>query len=331
MQNSSPQLSVSPPLQTAFRLGAWRVDPGLNRLQDPRGVIPERSLEPRLMHLLCFLAANRQQTLTRETLTRQLWPNVIVNENSLTRAVSELRKQLDSGVLAGSHYVQTVSKRGYRLDSTLEFSNQIVDPMPLAVVASGRSWRRHWGAPLASAASLVLLFSLSLFQLPAQAPSVPVLAADPGPYDRVLDNDRGFSHGVLTLSGATDSKPGNSKLTDLQSSAEKPALSNDGKTLAVIHYDDQGSTIYLDSVDSMQAPVQIFSSNEYLYNLSWSPVGHALLFASRAPGPTAALLTQQSDKASLLMLNLENLELKVLLDNSGKTPTEQVPVTIHLT
>ena len=76
-------------------MGEWRVLPQLNRIRCS-GTNEERQLEPRLIKLLCFLGANEELVLSREELIQELWPRVIVNENSLTRAISELRKQLQS-------------------------------------------------------------------------------------------------------------------------------------------------------------------------------------------------------------------------------------------
>ena len=80
-----PLHAAAPALARPFSLGDWRVLPQLNRLQHLTSG-EERQLEPRLIKLLCFLAANEHRVLSREELVQELWPRVIVNENSLTRA-----------------------------------------------------------------------------------------------------------------------------------------------------------------------------------------------------------------------------------------------------
>ena len=116
---SKSTLDPEKPLQHAFTLGSWRVNPELNQLTQINNPCVQRTMEPRLMHLLCFLAANPTRVLTRDQLSCELWPRVIVNENSLTRAVSELRKKLALPDRAGTAYLQTIPKRGYRLTCPL--------------------------------------------------------------------------------------------------------------------------------------------------------------------------------------------------------------------
>ena len=50
---------AKPALTQAFELGNWLVEPRGNRLQCLLVKTSVRSLEPRLMHLLCYLAANQ--------------------------------------------------------------------------------------------------------------------------------------------------------------------------------------------------------------------------------------------------------------------------------
>ena len=85
------EAQTMPALSAPFSVGDWQVWPELNRLQHRRET-RQRQLEPRLINLLCYLAANSERVLSREQLVNELWPRVTVNENSLTRAVSELRK-----------------------------------------------------------------------------------------------------------------------------------------------------------------------------------------------------------------------------------------------
>ena len=100
------------PIRHKFVLSNWVVNPELNCIWQGGEPAHKRPLEPRLMHLLCFLAANQGQVLSRDQLTEELWPRVIVNENSLTRAVSELRKKLEIGKNSNNNYLETIPKDG---------------------------------------------------------------------------------------------------------------------------------------------------------------------------------------------------------------------------
>jgi DNA-binding winged helix-turn-helix (wHTH) protein len=314
---AQPDLKTSPlqrPLTLDFRLGAWLVCPSMNQISPADGRSGAKSLEPRLSHLLCFLAANRDRVLTREQLTRELWPHVIVNENSLTRAVSELRKQLISSRDDATVYVQTVSKRGYRLAADIRFDD-VCKPAALATLHLPFSKQRRWyGAALV--ASLGLMVGINSLPLTGTVVTTTDYAEPTAQvYDRVIsENDLSFhtGNGNVALLGASRSEQ------EFWTS-DRPVFSNDGKSVAMIRYNSAGSTIYLGNIDTGQTPIAIYSSGDFLYNLSWSPVGNALLFARQAPVNTTTLYSDSKIEPSLMMLNLDNFEVKKLL------PTEPQP------
>ena len=70
-------------------------------------------LSPRLVQVLACLAEARGALVTRELLLERFWPDVIVADNTLTRAIADIRIAL--GDSAGAHqYIQTLARRGYR-------------------------------------------------------------------------------------------------------------------------------------------------------------------------------------------------------------------------
>lgn len=320
MQESA--LNLEEALQHSFTVGDWHVEPEINRLTEITEPHFQRTLEPRLMRLLCFLAANSERVLTRDQLTCELWPRVIVNDNSLTRAVSELRKQLTLPGRAGTDYVQTIPKRGYRLVCT---------PKPLAAPASyhalpsnpldtvkqtietALNWRHlQW-------ATTCLMLGLLAINFDYQSSlSNPGLTQDQVFYDQVVDNPSSIVGGQLSLSALTD-------LNGNGQPARTTALSPDGTVLAFVRYEGELSTIYLIHSDSEADPVAVFSSENYVYNLSWSPVGNALLFARQPSIPVPALLNKTGQYADLVMLDLDSLSLQVLIDSR---PQPQAPTAV---
>jgi DNA-binding winged helix-turn-helix (wHTH) protein/Tfp pilus assembly protein PilF len=93
-----------------YRFGAFEYDGVGCRLY--REGLP-LDLPPRLLDLLALLLTRPGELLTKDDLIRQVWTGVFVTDNSLTRAVSELRRSL--GDVAGEpQYIQTVARRGYR-------------------------------------------------------------------------------------------------------------------------------------------------------------------------------------------------------------------------
>ncbi len=295
-----------PALPNPFTLGDWYVVPELNRLKAKNGS-EERQLEPRLVKLLCFLAANEDRVLSREELVLELWPRVIVNENSLTRAVSELRKQLQTSNSGIVNYIETIPKRGYRLIPRVESA-------PSGVAATGdRNIPRtksffavpplKWGATL-SAACLCLIVAtwISFDGMPGfENDSEAVFLTD-----EMLAGERDFLGGELQLS-TMGSEP-------VVEAIATPVVSVDEKQYAFIQYGTSGSTIFLGGLGTAIEPVPVYHSNQYIFNLTWSPVGNNLLFAMQPSMATAAMYAPMHETADLLMLNLNTLETSRLIE-----------------
>src|SRR5947209_6154926 len=70
-------------------------------------------LPPKVSELLLALVQAAGRVVTREELSRRLWPDTVVEEGSLTSHVSLLRKALGESPKA-QDFIETVPKRGYR-------------------------------------------------------------------------------------------------------------------------------------------------------------------------------------------------------------------------
>lgn len=96
-----------------YQVGQWHVDPCAREISDGAR---RRRLSPRAMTALRFLAEAEGEVCTRAELMRAVWPDVIVGDESLTTAISELRRALASNAGGGrASAVETVPKSGYRL------------------------------------------------------------------------------------------------------------------------------------------------------------------------------------------------------------------------
>lgn len=95
----------------ALRLGGWRVQPSLNRLQ--RGTTTVR-VEPKLMDVLVFLAGCAGEVVSKDRIAAAVWPGVFVTDSVVTRAIAGLRRALEDDARA-PRYIETIAKRGYRL------------------------------------------------------------------------------------------------------------------------------------------------------------------------------------------------------------------------
>ena len=72
-----------------------------------------RPLEPKSFRLLLFLIENPERVLTKDEIMGMVWPAVAVSDNSLTRAITQIRKALDDDSRAPK-YIETVPSVGYR-------------------------------------------------------------------------------------------------------------------------------------------------------------------------------------------------------------------------
>lgn len=97
-----------------FQLGEIRVDPQSNVLSGPSG---DTALEPKVMAVLVQLVEANGEVVEREEFMSTIWAHEYSGDESLTRAISLLRKTL--GDIRGSRqYIETIPRKGYRLRVT---------------------------------------------------------------------------------------------------------------------------------------------------------------------------------------------------------------------
>jgi DNA-binding winged helix-turn-helix (wHTH) protein/TolB-like protein len=137
-----------------LRVGGWTVEPALNELSSAGRVV---KLEPKAMSVLMVLADRPGQVVSREALLSAVWPGVVVGDDSLTQVVIKLRKALGDFPEKPA-YIQTISKRGYRLIAPVVRSAQVASASiaPDSTLLSARRTRRlAWIAATGLAALLV--------------------------------------------------------------------------------------------------------------------------------------------------------------------------------
>jgi len=134
-----------------FRLDAYLVDPKRNRIASQAGEI---ALQPKVIDVLCALADRQGEVLSRSELIDLVWGKEFGADESLTRAISQLRKAFDD-TRGEPRIIETIPKRGYRL---------IVAPES-AGSAEGTPSRRRRAVRWIAMAALVLLLILAGFLL----------------------------------------------------------------------------------------------------------------------------------------------------------------------
>ena len=102
-----------------YHFGEFQLDAG-RRLLFRDGQAAQ--LSPKVFDTLLELVARAGEVVTKEELLAAIWPDAVVEENSLARAISTLRKAL--GESASDHqYVVTVPGRGYSFVATVRRSD----------------------------------------------------------------------------------------------------------------------------------------------------------------------------------------------------------------
>src|SRR5713101_7518203 len=93
-----------------YAFGPLRLDPAQRLLFRDGEVVP---LTPKALDTLLALLEHRGQLLTKDELLERVWPGTFVEEVTLAKNVSTLRKVLGDAP-GGGEYIETHSKRGYR-------------------------------------------------------------------------------------------------------------------------------------------------------------------------------------------------------------------------
>jgi DNA-binding winged helix-turn-helix (wHTH) protein len=97
-------------LNDVLEFGSWRIDREQRLLTKESEVIP---LAPKVFDTLLVLVESGGRMIEKETLLRKIWPDAFVEEGSLARNISTLRKALGESP-QDQKYIVTVPRRGYR-------------------------------------------------------------------------------------------------------------------------------------------------------------------------------------------------------------------------
>jgi DNA-binding winged helix-turn-helix (wHTH) protein/predicted ATPase len=106
---------MAPHSSQSLKFGPYRLDRDQRLLFRGSEIIP---LAPRLYDTLLALVESGSRVADKENLLRRVWQDAFVEEGSLARNVSTLRKILGEGP-RDHKYIVTVPKRGYRFAATL--------------------------------------------------------------------------------------------------------------------------------------------------------------------------------------------------------------------
>ena len=91
-----------------IRFGSFQIDPRTWLLTRDSAAV---DLSPRLVEILGFIASRGGEIVTKEELLEKFWPDVNVTENTLTRAIADIRKAIGEDATS-PRFLQTAARRG---------------------------------------------------------------------------------------------------------------------------------------------------------------------------------------------------------------------------
>src|SRR5580658_4189049 len=95
-----------------YAFGPYVLDSAQMLLRRDGSVVP---LQPRALEMLLVLVRRRGEVVSKQELMEAVWPDSFVEEGNLTQNIFLLRRELGK-TASGEEYIQTVSKRGYRMN-----------------------------------------------------------------------------------------------------------------------------------------------------------------------------------------------------------------------
>jgi DNA-binding winged helix-turn-helix (wHTH) protein len=239
-----------------YEFGEFRLDPAerlLTRHDQPV------ELPPKAFDVLVFLVERHGRLVRKDEFLQELWPGTFVEEGTLKRHISALRKAL--GQNGGEdRYIETLPKAGYRFAApvrTIERETLIPDaprsePEPRRLsVRRGTKWAL-------TAAAIAIVGAVSTILLRTSAPAS--ANADPG----VADFPK--------------------RLTDNLGSDDFPDWSPDGKRIVFMSAREGKPDIYVMNADGTGL-INLTANPASDACPSWSPDGRQIVFESdRPPG-----------------------------------------------
>lgn len=301
---------MQPARTPAFHLGSILVQPALNQLVK-EGVVLR--LPPKFMQVLVCLARQPGELVTRDELLEAVWPDIVVGEAVLTRAISELRKAFDDDPQQ-PQVIETILKSGYRLIAPVTAAPLSLDgreaPLLQDVTLTTPPVRPHTAQRRIPAGrwwiglGMLLLLGLGvIWRWSAGTPAPPAglvlrpLTSLPGEeFDPALSPDgqqvvfawHPEDTGEVDLYVAPMTGGAPRRLTTAPTIERYPAWSPDGRFVAFIQCDRAAQTVAVWTVPAAGGPPQHLADLHTQdcfapSRLSWSPDGRLLAVADLAP------------------------------------------------
>ena len=101
-----------------YEFGPYSLDSAQMLLRRAGNVV---QLQPRALETLLVLVRRRGEVVSKQELMDSVWPDSFVEEGNLTQNIFLLRRELGK-TPEGEEYIQTLPKRGYRMNMPVSHS-----------------------------------------------------------------------------------------------------------------------------------------------------------------------------------------------------------------
>lgn len=237
----------------SYVFGSFRMDlPSYQLLQDGQPV----PLSPKAFDTLLVLVANRDRIVSKDELLSAVWPDSFVSEDSLTQAISHLRRTLGDEPTQ-PRFIATVARTGYHFiadveELTEEGSERVSAPTPAPVLSRAVQPAGRWQLRGLTIAAVLVAVAAAIVL------GRPVLIGGAAPLRGPLRFTQEAPDGAVLASGAV--------------------LSPDGRYLAFVATDERSGSrqLWVRPLDTPEA--RVLPGTEGAQRPFWSPDSATLAF-----------------------------------------------------
>ena len=264
----------------SYDFGPFRLDLSEHTLLRDGHPVP---LTPKIFDVLRVLVQNGGHLVEKERLLKEVWPDSFVEEGTLNRSVSVLRKALGERP-SEQKYIETMPKRGYRFVAPVteylhDSSRAIAEP--------------HRGS------------GVDIEATPTDSQSLPKTPMLPAPRASVSKRAAGIAGALLTVAALSyavlaPNKPERNAPTPLAPAHRQvtfsgkegaPTLSPDGRRIAYVSDGKPEKKLMVQELAG-GPPLAVFSAPE-VGHLRWSPDGSELIIWARGSGKDGLYIMPQ--------------------------------------